>query len=251
MGFRLDWLHARRVGPRPFRGRASEVRNGESGHRTALIRDSLRRLLQFFPVSHGAGDDAEQRVRFRPGDAPELSRKLRRSPPELGLEMTPLVAQLPGRFGNPPGGPSGWNFRGVEAIPTAFRLGGQPGQKRGDGARRIGLRLKAGKLRVAAVAPAGATQNCLGQQRLAPGGDQPLRVEVLGMHSPEAHGKNMAVPVRTSKLRGPPGCARVAGAHVSGTTALPPLCEPAGLVVRSGCARAAVETTLQRTVSAD
>ena len=72
-------------------------------------------------------------------------------------------------------------------VAAHLRLVGQAREERREGGEWVGLRLEAGQLRMMAVTLGLTGQDFLGQQRLPPGRDQALRVEVAGMHGPQSH----------------------------------------------------------------
>lgn len=69
-------------------------------------------------------------------------------------------------------------------ITATLSLVCQADQERSNGSERIGLCLKAGKLRMMTVALGSTSKDFLGEQRLSPCGDQSFRIKESRMHCP-------------------------------------------------------------------
>ena len=101
--------------------------------------------------------------------------------------MPPLVEKLATGLGDFSGEPARADFRRVEPVAASRRLGVQRGEKARDRRLRIALRAESRKLWVVAVAARFPRENFLREERLAPRGDEPPRVEMLRVNRPEPH----------------------------------------------------------------
>src|SRR5690349_19162832 len=111
--------------------------------------------------------------------------KRRRVPrAQLGLEVLPLVPQLSVRELDRAGDTDARQLRFIEPVAAAPPLGCNFAQVQRDQPR---LASEALQLRMTRVAARAAGEHRLREQTLAPERDQPLRVEILRMHRPEAH----------------------------------------------------------------
>lgn len=106
---------------------------------------------------------------------------------QLEHQVPPLVSHLSvgGRNRAHPAHRS--YFASVKSVATRARLGMYGREIRIDGRAWLRVRAKASQLRMVPISPRLRTQYGARQQCLAPYGDQPLRVQVARMESPEAH----------------------------------------------------------------
>ena len=118
---------------------------------------------------------------------------LRGARTEFGLEVLPLVKQLASGFFEVGTEPGAGDFGGVEVVASALGFVGEAGQEGGDSRNRARMRAEARELRVFGVAAGSSLQDFLGEEGLAPGGDETFGVEVAGMEGPESHRRGLTV----------------------------------------------------------
>src|SRR5262245_14862089 len=121
---------------------------------------------------------------FRSLDGRKLAVQPRRPYSQLGSQMAPLVKQLAVRLRKLPGESPLRNLGGVEPVSTPLSLRRDASQERSHNGHWVVLRLEAKELRMMTVASGHPSQNLLCEERLSPGCDQPLGVEVSWMNRP-------------------------------------------------------------------
>ena len=124
-----------------------------------------------------------------------------RSAAQLSFQVRPFKEQLAAGFDERAGGPAQTDFCPIEPVAPAVGFIDQSGQIIGDGLNRRRLRLKTAKLRMPSVTARLAEKNFLGQQSLAPRGEQSFGVEVLRMNCPEPHRLQSKIFFRQRTLR--------------------------------------------------
>lgn len=100
---------------------------------------------------------------------------------QLVLQMAPLMRKLARTDRNVLNHPNRTDLGMVEGVAPMRGLGVNRSQVCVDGQARMRMRAEALELRMVFVATCLAADDRLGQQRLTPQGNQPLRVQVLGM----------------------------------------------------------------------
>ena len=134
-----------------------------------------------------SGTDAEERMRARAALAPPPCIQPGTSCSKLAQKMPPFVPDLPSSRAHQDTLADRPNPTSVERIPASGCLRRNAAQVGVDGRARSRMCPESSQLRVMAVAPRLAAQHRARKQRLAPQGNQPLRIEILGMQGPQAH----------------------------------------------------------------
>ena len=180
---------------------ASGSRHGSALHRDSTFADldadvargrqpagsTLLGPRQPLPRLYGTGDDNEQGVRVRRRYCAQLARAVRATGPEFSHQMPPLELELARRFREPAHGAGPTQLAPIEPISTSAGLGMDAGEVTVQASHGIGQGPKPEQLRVTVIAPGRSLKHRPGEQRLAPEGDQPLHVEILGVNRPQSH----------------------------------------------------------------
>ena len=124
----------------------------------------------------------------RRGQAVPLGQERWTSGCELSLQVQPLKRNLSGADRKGFDRPDRTELGPVKGIASTHGLVMDGAQVRVDRKARMGMRPEAFQLGMPCIAACLAAEDRPGQQRLAPQGDQALRVEILRMQRPEAHG---------------------------------------------------------------
>src|SRR5690606_7641477 len=119
--------------------------------------------------------------------ATHLDAQLGRARGKLREQVPPLELDLALGHLDPCARLGALDAQAVEAVRTTIGLVGEEREIGADGGRRVRQRLEALELRVSRVAPGAPEEHGLSEQGLAPAGDEPLPVELLGMEAPDAH----------------------------------------------------------------
>ena len=154
-------------------------------------------LLPCFDISW---NDFKRRVGCGRLDRLESYCPFRIANPELRLQMSPLVLNLPARNGHPAGHALRADQVTVETVAASQRLhvhGSQVLRYGPHGRRPVE---KPRKLGVVAVAARSAPQHGLRQQSLPPKRHEPARVEVLRVQTPDSHAVSRNAHQRTDLI---------------------------------------------------
>ena len=139
------------------------------------------------PRFDAAGSTAEQGMALR---------TLERSPPaivrgtthrKLSKQVFPFILDLSSRYGDRCYGAYGSYLGMVKGVTPRCGLGVNGAQVGTDSVPRRCVSLKPLELRMMAVAFGCAPKYCPRKQRLAPQGDEPLRVEIARVNRPKPH----------------------------------------------------------------
>src|SRR5262245_28277630 len=122
--------------------------------------------------------------------AAPFSKCLRASCRQLSHQVTPLVLELTVSHGNRPDTAHAADLARIECIAAGHRLivhGAEIGRNRGA---RLAVRAESMELGMGPVAFRPPAEHGSCQQRLAPQGDETLRIEVARMDRPEPHAQS-------------------------------------------------------------
>jgi hypothetical protein len=153
----------------------------------AELQTKQRPSTHFFPITHFAGNNPEQRMRRGTFHRQQSAMPFHIPHFQFPLQVPPFIKQLAARFGHfSPESPSA-DFGRVKSITALHSLLMQRRQITRQRSGRIGEPGKAAQLRMMPVAAGSTAQNLLRQQCLAPERHQPPGVQVFRMQRPQAH----------------------------------------------------------------
>jgi hypothetical protein len=134
-----------------------------------------------------AGNNAEQRMRFRFGNASMLAVEARGTTPKFCEQVFPFVEQLTLVLVELPPESGRGDFGSIEAVSTPVSFLCDAEQEGSNCRQRPGVRTKSGELWMVSVTTRATGEYFLGEQCFPPGGDQAFGIEVAGMDCPESH----------------------------------------------------------------
>ena len=162
-----------------------------------------------FPFLDRPRVDSEKGVSNGLRHPPQVRQPMPITDSQLGLQVTPLVLDLPLRNRDPAGSAPIDDPAPVEAVAAAHGLVVHGIQVPPDTREWRTCRAKANQLRVPGVPTREPPQDSLSEKPLPPHGNQPARVQVPRMQGPQSHTRSTPgrpVP-STSYVRRPPAWA--------------------------------------------
>ena len=141
----------------------------------------------FLPFPYIARNDTKEGMGLRGGDFAKLPCNQGCSHSQFCPEVFPFIEQLAARFLYLRAASLTRDLPGIELVAATRCLLCQAGEKRCDDRERFRMRLKPHKLWMMPVAPGGAREHLLREQRLTPRRYQSLGIEVARMYRPKSH----------------------------------------------------------------